>query len=100
MGVALDTLIEFIDNIPAHDLISFPPVNGTIYHDKDYRLDNQGAGEPEIYNLQIQANRQSKKTTIQRLAPRTVAGPVHLSAALAAEGADTIRADFHAAISI
>ncbi|KAF2797036.1 hypothetical protein K505DRAFT_192265, partial [Melanomma pulvis-pyrius CBS 109.77] len=76
MGIAKDTLIEFIDSIPEHDLTTFPPVGGTIYSDKDYRLDNQGKGQPETYNLQIQANKQSTTTSIRRLAPKTVAGPV------------------------
>ena len=52
-------------------------------------------GQPITYNLQIQTNKQSWKSTVSKMAPNTVAGPVHLSETLAAD-ADTVRALFHA----
>jgi hypothetical protein len=55
--------------------------------------------QPETYNLQIQANKQTKYTSIKKLVPKTVAGPVHLSEELASD-AEAVRRKFHDSIKI
>ncbi|RPA96348.1 hypothetical protein L873DRAFT_1791690 [Choiromyces venosus 120613-1] len=78
MGVVKNSLIEFIENIPDGKLTGFPMWRGHIWYDNNYRLDMQGmtSGVNKKHNMQIQANRGSRASSIAKLAPRTVAGPV------------------------
>lgn len=48
MGVAKDTLLEFIDSIPDHELEAFPPLTGTMHSDNNYRLDNEGVSAKRL----------------------------------------------------
>ncbi|RPA96360.1 hypothetical protein L873DRAFT_1773052 [Choiromyces venosus 120613-1] len=78
MGAAKKALIAFIEDIPDAKLAGFPMSRGLIWYNNCFRLDMQGltSGVPKKYNLQIQANRGSGVTTVEKLAPDTVAGPV------------------------
>jgi len=98
MGKAKDVLKAFIADIPNDKLTGYPnKAPTTLYTDSDYRLDLQSVrpiieevsekdkkGKTvkvqkevgKIYNLQVQANKQSQVTSIRGIAPKTAAGPV------------------------
>jgi len=76
MGKATKALKEFIADIPASKLTGFPTSAGEIWSTTEFRLDMQGMTSKREFNLQIQANRQAKTTSVRGLAPQTVAGPV------------------------
>ncbi|RSM18705.1 hypothetical protein CDV31_002425 [Fusarium ambrosium] len=72
--------LSFLDEIPDAKLEGFPPRDGqvTLYTQKkkngqNYRLDKQGMTSDNHHNLQIQANKQAKSTSVRKQAPRTVA---------------------------
>ncbi|KAJ4012381.1 hypothetical protein NW752_008055 [Fusarium irregulare] len=72
--------LSFLDEIPDDKLKGFPPRSGqvTLYTQKEkdgqnYRLDKQGLTSDKYHNLQIQANKQAKSTSVRKQAPRTVA---------------------------
>ncbi|KAF5611654.1 uncharacterized protein FSUBG_2091 [Fusarium subglutinans] len=72
--------LSFLDEIPDDKLEGFPPRNGqiTLYTQKEqngqnYRLDKQGLTSDKRHNLQIQANKQAKSTSVRKQAPSTVA---------------------------
>ncbi|KAF8800115.1 hypothetical protein BYT27DRAFT_7200626 [Phlegmacium glaucopus] len=77
MGKAKKYLDEFIAEIPADKLTGFPTSAGTIYKNENYRLDMQGMNKDKTHNLQIQANNGATTPSVKKLAPKTVAGPVH-----------------------
>ncbi|KAI1425279.1 hypothetical protein F5Y12DRAFT_714322 [Xylaria sp. FL1777] len=95
MGKASKQLKIFIANIPDDKLKSFPSVAGTIYKDQNFRLDMQGltTGKPQSYNLQIQVNKETSISTLKKVAPTTVAGPV-LVPKDKTPGPDDIRKEF------
>jgi len=98
MGKAKDVLKDFIADIPLDKYTGYPNKAPTpLFSDSDYRLDLQSVrpiieevsekdkkGKTvkvqkevgKIYNLQVQANKQSEVTSIRGIAPKTVAGPV------------------------
>ncbi|KAF9651928.1 hypothetical protein BDM02DRAFT_444822 [Thelephora ganbajun] len=76
MGKATKALKEFIASIPESKLTGFPTRSGEIWSTTEFRLDMQGMTSNREFNLQIQANRQAKITSVRGLAPQTVAGPV------------------------
>lgn len=52
--------------------------SGSIYKDENFRLDMQGFttakdGEPQKFNIQMQANKHAPVSSIRKLAPNTVA---------------------------
>ncbi|EEU33559.1 uncharacterized protein NECHADRAFT_89372 [Fusarium vanettenii 77-13-4] len=72
--------LSFLDEIPDAKLEGFPPRGGqiTLYTQKEqngqnYRLDKQGLTSDNHHNLQIQANKQAKSTSVRKQAPSTVA---------------------------
>ncbi|KIL90303.1 hypothetical protein FAVG1_06033 [Fusarium avenaceum] len=72
--------LSFLDEIPDDKLEGFPPRTGqiTLYTQKEqngqnYRLDKQGLTSDKHHNLQIQANKQAKSTSVRKQAPSTVA---------------------------
>jgi len=76
MGKATKAVKEFIENIPAAKLTGFPTASGQIWKDKNFRLDMQGMTSDRKFNLQIQANKDAKLTSVRDISPQTVAGPV------------------------
>ncbi|KAM6503280.1 hypothetical protein JOM56_000223 [Amanita muscaria] len=76
MGKAKKALIAFIDAIPESKLTGFPSSAGTIWNTTEFRLDMQGMTTKKEFNLQIQANKDASITSVKRIAPSTVAGPV------------------------
>ncbi|KAI0866506.1 hypothetical protein F4860DRAFT_508903 [Xylaria cubensis] len=96
MGKARDALLDFIITIPDSKLQYFSVSDHpTIYSDANFRLDMQGitSGNPRFYNLQIQANKQTRITTLMKAAPQTVAGPVFVEVGTLSLPAD-IRDEF------
>ncbi|KAF4472226.1 hypothetical protein FALBO_862 [Fusarium albosuccineum] len=91
-GVKRD-LTDFIDSIPDEKLEGFPDSQSTLYRNKDFRLDMQGITSSGDWNLQIQVNSGATTTSLKRLAPRTIAGPVLVSPT-APLAPDQIRAEF------
>ncbi|EPE06851.1 hypothetical protein F503_03278 [Ophiostoma piceae UAMH 11346] len=69
-------LQQFINDIPDDKLTILPDSPQTIYKDVNLRLDMQGITTNDEWNLQIQANKKAKSTSIRQYAPDTVAGPV------------------------
>ncbi|KAI1177569.1 hypothetical protein F4777DRAFT_541438 [Nemania sp. FL0916] len=78
MGKANKALRAFIDGIPNSKLESLSTNPGKIHSDDDFRLDMQGmtSDKPPKHNLQIQINNETRISTLKKLAPKTVAGPV------------------------
>ncbi|CAZ82270.1 unnamed protein product [Tuber melanosporum] len=97
MGKANKALRDFINDIPDSKLTGFPESGGTIYSDRDFRLDMQCKTSNGGYNLQIQINKGTTITSLRSSAPRTVAGPV---LATGTESASVIRANFIALMKI
>lgn len=92
-------LFDFIDKIPEGKLMGFRNSTGLVYSDRDFRLDMQGlTTSDKSYNLQIQANKGTKITTLKKVAPKTVS---HVIVPADAEWtADELRAKFKAASRI
>jgi hypothetical protein len=104
MGKFTDLLKDFIESIPDAKLTGFPTQAGPIWKNSEFRLDMRGvrggywpmvryslreshrSKRPSVlvgqmttdgkFNLQIQANKGAKATSIRKFAPRTAAGPV------------------------
>ncbi|KAF6822781.1 hypothetical protein CPLU01_11821 [Colletotrichum plurivorum] len=87
-------LKSFIDEIPEAKLENFPGFQQTLHRDENFRLDMQGMTSNDEWNLQIQVI-----TSLNELAPDTVAGPVLVSKT-ASLTADQIRAAFKASSRI
>ncbi|KAF2641193.1 hypothetical protein P280DRAFT_399050, partial [Massarina eburnea CBS 473.64] len=51
---------------------------GEIYEDQEFRLDMQGESfeKPKRRNLQVQVNYSTRISTLENVAPDTIAGPV------------------------
>ena len=73
MGKANKALFDFIDDIPDEKLTGdFGGEGGTIYSDRDFRLDMQGMTTGgKAYNLQIQVNKGTTISTLKKFAPKT-----------------------------
>lgn len=97
MGKATKALEAFIANIPAAKLTNFSSSIGTIYTDQDFRLDMQKMNSDKTHNLQIQANKNATITSVKKIAPQTVAGPVH---AATNANSETVRKAFQDKILI
>ncbi|KAK8136516.1 hypothetical protein PG984_004456 [Apiospora sp. TS-2023a] len=69
-------LINFIDDIPDEKLQGFRLIPGTLFEDKNFRLNMQGLTSAGEFNLQIQINFGVSVSSLQPYAPNTVAGPV------------------------
>ncbi|VDB91477.1 unnamed protein product [Peniophora sp. CBMAI 1063] len=69
MGRASKALDEFIESIPDSKLKPTSTNAGTLYKDKDFRLDMQGmtSDKPQKYNLQVQINKETKITSLKNL---------------------------------
>lgn len=100
MGKFDDLLEEFIESIPSSKLTGFSESKHLVWGTTEFRLDMQGVRRNQSiehrlnptglngscwqmtsdgkFNLQIQANKGAKATTIARAAPNTVAGPVFI----------------------
>lgn len=117
MGKATKALKAFIEGIPDTSLARLSMSAGTIYSDTDFRLDMQGVRIPipfdQIYllltcvqmttaqehNLQVQVNKGTSISTLKKVAPATVAGPVLVPSGSPWSAAD-IRAQLLAKILI
>ncbi|KAH6952951.1 hypothetical protein DER45DRAFT_617324 [Fusarium avenaceum] len=93
--------LSFLDEIPDDKLEGFPPQKGqtTLYTQKEqngqnYRLDKQGLTSDKHHNLQIQANKQAKSTSVRKQAPSTVATVLVLEGSDPAVTPDQVRDAF------
>ncbi|KAF6800997.1 hypothetical protein CSOJ01_12093 [Colletotrichum sojae] len=93
-------LKSFIDEIPEAKLENFPGSQQTLYRDENFRLDMQGMTSNDEWNLQIQVNYKPKITSLNELAPDTVAGPVLVSKAALLTADHQIQAAFKASSRI
>ncbi|KAH7175381.1 hypothetical protein EDB81DRAFT_874234 [Dactylonectria macrodidyma] len=91
-GIKRD-LMDFIDSIPDEKLEGFPSSQTTIFRDQNFRLDMQGITSSGDWNLQIQVNYSASSTSLRRIAPKTIAGPVLVSPTNPL-APDQIRAEF------
>jgi hypothetical protein len=68
-------ICDWIDTIPNSKLEGGICDRGTIYDDRNFRLDNQGTitRGPAMYNLQVQVNKNCKLTTFKKQAPKSFA---------------------------
>ncbi|KAK9319194.1 hypothetical protein V1517DRAFT_341959 [Lipomyces orientalis] len=71
MGRASDALIDFIEGVPDGKLRGFSDPNPayTVYQTLDFRLDvqNMTPGDPPMYNIQVQINRETSISTLKRM---------------------------------
>ncbi|KAK9481865.1 hypothetical protein V1527DRAFT_455585 [Lipomyces starkeyi] len=71
MGKASDAIIGFIESIPDGKLRGFSDPNPayTVYQTLDLRLDvqNMASGDPPMYNIQVQINRETSISTLKRM---------------------------------
>ncbi|KAH9967394.1 hypothetical protein BC827DRAFT_1264219 [Russula dissimulans] len=88
-------LKDFINDIPKEKLEGFPSTPGTLYSDRNLRLDLQGLTKT-AYNLQIQANNNAPNTSVRKAAPDTVAAVLKEFTSKAT--AEDVREAFHKSV--
>ncbi|KAK4063426.1 uncharacterized protein Triagg1_9446 [Trichoderma aggressivum f. europaeum] len=99
MGKADKQLKAFIENIPDSSLTALPTNPGTLHKDTNFRLDMQGMTKKQEHNLQVQVNKGTTITSLKKVAPKTVAGPVLVKSKEPSSAAD-IRAELLAKMLI